>query len=374
MTAQEMANQITPNHVPLDYDLTCWYLNVRRVMELVGVNSIIPDLKTIVAIGQIDDPLRKEALLAVLKNSLTQWLRQNNPPTLGQMLIQGSLRPNVLFTHYSNYFCKGSRQTSEALRKGKPTVPQIEAYSKLDEFRSGQRVTFHFHHEHLTSNSSWTELEGQRRLLILGAPTRITKQVIEAIPWVIADPLTNLFAKLSPVGSHWSTRLELFVDLIDNFNRARDIVRSPKKKDLDLLRAVPEVDIKNAFAEIIGEPTVPKDWGGERSDLFTTCVKLDGQRISTAFAFKGPAQFHPMTVADLGKKGDQIDRLFSEPADLLILQHCHEITPPVRGMMRAYAQQMGNPRLFCLIDGYDTIRILRAYGKCGLSRLQKRAS
>lgn len=70
-------------------------------------------------------------------------------------------------------------------------------------------------------------------------------------------------------------------------------------------------------------------------------------------------------MASLGKKGDQIDRLFSEPADLLVLQHCHEITSPVRGAMRAYAQQMGKPRLFCLIDGYDTIRLLRAYRTCG---------
>jgi hypothetical protein len=51
-------------------------------------------------------------------------------------------------------------------------------------------------------------------------------------------------------------------------------------------------------------------------------LKLGAQRISPAFAFKGPARFHPMTLADLGKDGDQIDRLFSEPADILLLQHC----------------------------------------------------
>jgi hypothetical protein len=94
---------------------------------------------------------------------------------------------------------------------------------------------------------------------------------------------------------------------------------------------------------------------------------LDGKRISTAFLFKGPAKFHPMIPADLGKNGDQIGRLFSEPADLLILQHCHEVTPAVRKQMRAYAQQMGNPRRFCILDGYDTLRILKAYGKCGFS-------
>jgi|HubBroStandDraft_6_1064221.scaffolds.fasta_scaffold66707_1 hypothetical protein len=153
-----MARQVVTDTVPLDYDLTCWYLNVRRVMELVGVHSILPDLKTIAAIGEVADPLRKNALPITLKDNLVQWLRQNNPPTLGQLLIQDSLRPNALFTHYSNYFCRGSRQVSEALRKGKPFVPQLEAYSKLDEFHPGQRVTFRFNHEHLTANSSWTEL------------------------------------------------------------------------------------------------------------------------------------------------------------------------------------------------------------------------
>jgi hypothetical protein len=112
---------------------------------------------------------------------------------------------------------------------------------------------------------------------------------------------------------------------------------------------------------------VPKDWGGESSDLFSSRVVLGGRRISTAFLLKGPAKFHPMTPADLGKNGDQIGRLFSEPADLLVLQHCHEVTVAVRKQMRAYAQQMGNPRRFCIIDGYDTLRILKAYEKLDLS-------
>jgi hypothetical protein len=140
----------------------------------------------------------------------------------------------------------------------------------------------------------------------------------------------------------------------------------PEKSDLDALRNIPEREIKKAFAEIIGEPNVPKDWGGERSDLFSDRVRLDDKRIATALMFKGPAQFAPLTPAGLGKNGDQIDRLFSEPADLLILQHCHEITPAVRGQMRAYAQQIGKLKLFCIIDGYDTLRLLHAYKKCGM--------
>lgn len=351
---------------PVDYDLTCWYLNVRRVMELVRARSIASNLKDIAALGDVEDPLRQNALLSVLKDALTEWLRNANPPTLGQLLVKGNVQPNAIFTHYTNYFFKGLPKVGEALRKGSSTIPMAEAYAKLDEFQTGQKITFHFHHEHLTSNSAWSELSGQRRLLILGVVINVTDELIEAIPWVIADPFPDLFRPQTAVGAGWANRLETFVDCIDNFKRVREIQISLKKKDLEALRTLPEAAIKEAFAEIIGEPTVPKDWGGERSDLFTTWVRLNGERISTAFAFKGPAKFHPMTAADLGKNGDQVDRLFSEPADLLVLQHCHEITPPVRGMMRAYSQQMGHPRLFCLINGYDTLRVLKAYGKCGL--------
>jgi hypothetical protein len=39
--------------------------------------------------------------------------------------------------------------------------------------------------------------------------------------------------------------------------------------------------------------------------------------------------------------------------------------------MRAYAQRMGNLRVFCLIDGYDTGRILGVYGKCKILAPEK---
>ena len=38
---------------------------------------------------------------------------------------------------------------------------------------------------------------------------------------------------------------------------------------MKLMNNMREDDVKHAIAEIIGAPFVPKDWGGERSDLFT---------------------------------------------------------------------------------------------------------
>jgi len=88
--------------------------------------------------------------------------------------------------------------------------------------------------------------------------------------------------------------------------------------------------------------------------------------MSTAFLLKGPSKFFPMKMVHLGKNGDQIERLFSEPADLLVLQNCHEVTNPVRATMRAYACRIYDLRYFTIIDGADTVRLLKAYGKCGL--------
>lgn len=166
--------------------------------------------------------------------------------------------------------------------------------------------------------------------------------------------------------------LEVHPDDIDAFANIKE-EDSPSRAQLKVLRAIPEDDIKRAVAGLVGEPAVPKDWGGERSDLFTSRVSVDGRRLSTAFLFKGPGGgFEPMTFRHLGKNGDQVDRLFTEPADLLVLQHCHEVRASVRGMMRAYANQLGNPRRYCIIDGYDTVKILRAYGLCGQVHVPKR--
>lgn len=68
-----------------------------------------------------------------------------------------------------------------------------------------------------------------------------------------------------------------------------------------------------------------------------------------------------MTPAHLGKNGDQIYRLANEPCQLMVVQHCHEIEPSVRATLRAFAVQPGRPRRYCIIDGRDTFRILKAY-------------
>lgn len=73
----------------------------------------------------------------------------------------------------------------------------------------------------------------------------------------------------------------------------------------------------------------------------------------------------------MGQNGDQGGRLFTEPCDLAVLQHCDQITSAVRELMRAYAMRPWQIKPFSLLDGAETVRILRAHGKLGFTSRQK---
>ena len=69
---------------------------------------------------------------------------------------------------------------------------------------------------------------------------------------------------------------------------------------------IPEETIKSSIADILHEGNLPKDWGGEKSDLFTCNISVGGRFMPSAFLLKGPAKFLEMKMSHLGKNGDQI--------------------------------------------------------------------
>ncbi|MEE3718091.1 hypothetical protein V2H45_15230 [Tumidithrix elongata RA019] len=151
---------------------------------------------------------------------------------------------------------------------------------------------------------------------------------------------------------------ENFIEDFDEFARIREV---PKPDSIDIMRHVPERGFKMSLARILGD-RITKDWGGEQSDHYTSNIHLNGRRTTAAFLLKGPAKFSPMTLNHLGKNNDQIYRLAQEPSEVLFIQHSHDITPPVRATLRAFAVQPGKPRRYCLIDGRDSLWLLNAYG------------
>lgn len=341
---------------PIEHKLSSYFLNLRRIADLVDNNELYDKLN----MEGIPDSIHKQVIYGTFQDSLLKYLNEKKTPTLEQLLYHGELERGRVFTFHRNFYCKGLVGVT-SIEDVNESSPIAEVYSKLSEFKKKLRVPYR--PIHLTSNSSWVKLTGNTNLMVVGVIDAIHNNEIIAKPIAMADVVYNSFDYVS--SRHNFSKGEIYVDSIDSFELVKE-QPDPKKGELQLLKDIPEVDIKKAFAEIIGEQTLPNDWGGEKSDLFSTNVKLNGERVSTAFLLKGPSAFAPMKPKHLGKNGDQIVRLFDEPATLLILQHCHIVTPAVRSQMRAYASQAGNLRLFCIIDGYDTLKILRAYSKCEL--------
>lgn len=162
------------------YDLTCWYLNARRILELT-------DHTPLIRFSADDDYLARLGYLTQLKKIVVEWLQTSGPAPLGILLANNELTTGSLFTHHSNYYFAGLGEVSKARAQGKAVEP-AKAYSKLKEWQTGGKVTFDFHDEHLTCNSSWSELRGQRKMFVLGLVTDIRGNDIRSIPEVARFP------------------------------------------------------------------------------------------------------------------------------------------------------------------------------------------
>lgn len=158
-----------------------------------------------------------------------------------------------------------------------------------------------------------------------------------------------------------STCQRIYVDEVDSFERVRNVLAKDVK---DLPVEVKEKEVKEFFANTIGENFVPKDWPGEKSDLYSSHVVLKGKRISTAFLLKGPS-VRKLTIDKCGKRGNQILRLVREPAQLFVIQSNGQIDTDVVSMLEICVSELSRKsdcRLYyCIIDGTDTARLLEAY-------------
>jgi hypothetical protein len=118
---------------------------------------------------------------------------------------------------------------------------------------------------------------------------------------------------------------------------------------------------------VIGEKGTFKDWGGEKSDLWTTRIRVGGRRRSAAIALKGPGLKSKLTPARMGRNGDQIQRLFTSTAEVFLVQHWREIDESVVVQLETFAKvkslATGEEILFGTIDGEDSKRLTAAYPK-----------
>ena len=92
---------------------------------------------------------------------------------------------------------------------------------------------------------------------------------------------------------------------------------------------------------------------------------MDGKRHPAAFGLKGRGTRGPLTPEKMGKRGDQIQRLFRSPADVFIIQYWGRVAESIIEQMRSFSiarSALVRKRIYYgAIDGTDTVRLRKAY-------------
>ena len=161
----------------------------------------------------------------------------------------------------------------------------------------------------------------------------------------------------------------LYVEHIDSFAAVRDVNHDMVVsflKDSGYLD-LSEDEVQIGIEQIIKEPFHKKDWGGEENDLYSSQLQVNGERVATAFMFKGNGvRSRVMHLSHCGKNSDQIVRLVKSPALLYVVQFVGNVSEAiitdVEGKVNEQRAQ-GKPMHYCIMNGVDTARVLFAYGK-----------
>jgi hypothetical protein len=163
------------------------------------------------------------------------------------------------------------------------------------------------------------------------------------------------------VPAKWVRIRRITIDDIDSFSRVQSVATVATRSPMS------EQKFKRGLQGIVGDKGRFVDWGGEKSDLWTTRLKIRGVRRTAALALKGPGLKQKLTPARMGRNGDQIQRLFTSSADVFIVQHWREIDESVVVQLETFAQvkslATGTETLFGIIDGEDSARLVVAYPK-----------
>jgi hypothetical protein len=328
-----------------------YYLNSRRLGLLADVNFAI----------EAQNPLgensgeRVQAMRDVAATA-QDLLRYGRFPNLTEVVATKEVEgERILGFLWGVFTFSGAAEAIRRAQEGKPlknatlkgTIPLAAAeYTMAGEMSN----------DHFFSTTSIGVLRGKKRMLVAGH-FEFHGRKVEVFPYIIGEEIEGASLPM-PI----ATSIRLYPQQIDQFARVEKSPQ-PTAADLEAIANMPEAAVKQAFAEIIGEPYVPKDWGGEKSDLQTTRLTIDGEPTSAAFIFKGPSVPGPLHPGNMGKRGDQLIRAFEEPADLIVVQHCNRIENTVVRTTEGLAYDPRRPRRYCIIDGNDTAQILKTYGR-----------
>lgn len=330
------------------------FVHHRLIQNLVGADGVRVINEAVGRIApELPDHIRQLQIDYIYVDAVISLCSAIDVPTLSQLLATGTGR---LFASVETTRPCADVYVAERVRV--EIVPKgiVDMVAELE-----------FATRRVVADTTRMELAQGSDLAIVGQVRRVDASARRILlePLVIGGPsLESASPDLPPGEAMWLGHSfgEVFAEDIDEFSELASV---PAPSNIQPMKDITERAVKQCLAEILGQEA-QKDWGGEQSDLYSAHLHLNGKRVTGAFLLKGPASFRPMRLNHLGANNDQVVRLSNEPADLLIVQHSHEIGTDVRATLRAFANGLGTVRRrYCLIDGADTLRILTAYDKLG---------
>lgn len=291
-----------------------------------------------------------DTLLILCKNSGVK--------TLSETLIEGA-KVGYVFCSTESFKGAGDKVYENGLRVRNQINPS---------FKFDKKIFVDYSTSHFIADTGKLEQSKKSICSIVGSIREIKENEIIIYPIIIGAPTfdhsLNQNKGIDSTTLMWEGLdfYEILPEDIDEFSNMTSCTEIEENEWIDYMSKKSESEIKEKFCELLKE-LPSKDWGGELNDLFTGHIHQSGRKTSAAFVLKGPSKFSEMKLTHLGKNADQIFRLAQSPARLLIIQHSHTIGEAVRATLRAFAVSPHDPRHYCLIDGRDTYRILKSYGK-----------
>lgn len=298
--------------------------------------------------------MQNAVAMAAWRDAFIDWARRQEARSIHLDLASGAVTEGAIYALTRGFYCRGLAgvQLFDAARA---KDPHIHCTITADDQKV--KLIIRYDPRNLVTTSGWNALLGMSYLTVFFRITHVNSDRIEASALAIGQ-LTTV---IDGTDTGFPPSSEVGFEQVDEFGISS---RRPPSS-LDRVLALSEDQVKQKFARLLKESYVPKDHGGELSDLIAP-ITVDGRRYRAAFLLKGPGNgVGPMTFKKLGKNGDQLVRLFKEDADVYVIQHCHRVTPAVVDTARAFAMQIGRPRRYMIIDGYATHQILEGAGELG---------
>ena len=258
--------------------------------------------------------------------------------------------------------------STEALQGTDAVFGKARARNRvLLPYDCGRDVFVEFDPHHFLSDAERVAHAHNARATVLCHVDIVKDDLVSATALIMGTPSFTHFRNENEVldfDDHAADWFETWPEDIDELAACADIPLPPEAEWRAALGSVTGEDVCDALAGILGGTRLQGE-AAAHSSMIAAGIHRGGEEEPAAIAVitDADARGRALEPAALRARPDAMVAMNATPAELWIVQHCHTIGPAVRDMVRACAVRPHAPRRFCLIDGADTYRILKAYGR-----------